>query len=127
MGHQSGKIDNLEERDKFLKWLDDIEYNIFKIPRPDLQILLYADPKIAQRMVDKKGYREYVGGSKRDIHEVDINHLRRASEAFLYCAGKYGWSIVSCTLKEGMRTRKDIHEAVYKIVKARIEETFKSS
>jgi len=35
MGHQSGKIANLEERDKFLAWLENLEYRIFGIPRPD--------------------------------------------------------------------------------------------
>ncbi|PIR04899.1 MAG: thymidylate kinase, partial [Candidatus Liptonbacteria bacterium CG11_big_fil_rev_8_21_14_0_20_35_14] len=38
--HQGGKISNLKERKDFLKWLDTMEYEIFKIPKPDLVIYL---------------------------------------------------------------------------------------
>ena len=55
MGHQAGKIADPLERDNFLEWLESLEYDIFGIPRPDCQILLYADPVIAQKLVDKKG------------------------------------------------------------------------
>lgn len=127
MGHQAGKISDSVERDKFLDWLEDLEYRIFKIPRPDCQILLYADPVIAQKLVDKKGYRDYVGGEKRDIHEADINHLRNAAEAFLYCAEKYNWLVVNCTRDGAMRTEADIHNEVYEIVKKQIGSVFKSS
>ena len=34
MIHQAGKIQNKEERDKFLKWLWDFEFNIYKLPIP---------------------------------------------------------------------------------------------
>ena len=41
MGHQAGKIEDLEEREKFLDWLFNLEFNIFKIPKPDINIFLY--------------------------------------------------------------------------------------
>lgn len=127
MGHQTGKIDDLLERDNFLKWLESLEYGIFGIPRPDCQILLYADPVIAQKLVDKKEPRSYIGGKKRDIHEADINHLKNAAEAFLYCAKKFNWSIVDCTCDGAMRTRDEIHDEVYKIAKGQIDGVLKSS
>jgi dTMP kinase len=120
MGHQTGKISEDTEKDKFLDWLSNLEYEIFEIPKPDCQILLYADPAVAQALVDKKGHRDYVGGDKRDIHEADIDHLKNASEAFLYCADKFGWDVVGCTPEGVMRSVEDIHEEIYKIVKSRI-------
>jgi dTMP kinase len=116
MGHQSGKIKNLAERDRFLAWLEDLEYVKFGIPRPDQQVLLYADPEVAQKLVDNKGHREYVGGKKRDIHEADINHLKDAANAFLYCAEKFNWTVVNCSPNGTMRTPKDIGEEVYQSV-----------
>lgn len=121
MGHQAGKIADIRERDKFLDWLKNLEYGIFGIPEPDCQILLYANPAVAQRLVDKKGHRDYVDGEKRDIHEADINHLKNASDAFLYCAEKFDWPVVECTPGGEMRSIEDIHEDVYSIVKAEIE------
>ncbi len=116
MGHQAGKISDIEERDKFLEWLKELEYGIFGIPQPDFQILLYADPAVAQKLVDKKGHRDYVHGESRDIHEDDIEHLNNASEAFLYCADKFDWSIIDCTDGGDMRSIDDIHEEVYTLV-----------
>ena len=40
IGHQGGKITDKEERKKFFRWLYDLEYNIFKIPRPDFTFIL---------------------------------------------------------------------------------------
>jgi len=41
MLHQAGKIQDEAERDKFLEWLEDLEYNIFAIPRPDVVFFLH--------------------------------------------------------------------------------------
>ena len=54
MWHQAGKIHDLEERDKFLERLEDFEYNLFWIPKPDINILLYMPIEIWQKLVDKK-------------------------------------------------------------------------
>lgn len=120
MGHQAGKIEGDEDKDRFLDWLKDLEYNIFGIPEPDFQILLYADPAVAQKLVDQKGARDYVGGEKRDIHEADINHLNNASGAFLYCANKFDWSVIECSPGGEMRSIDEIHEDVYDIVSSEI-------
>ncbi|MFC1802224.1 dTMP kinase [Patescibacteria group bacterium] len=118
MGHQAGKIKDLNKRDVFLDWLDDLEFNIFKIPRPDLNILLYANPDINQKLVDEKDskLRKYVGGKKRDIHEEDKNHLQKAFNAFLYVAEKYNWEKIDCLKNGEMRSRKDIAKDVLESV-----------
>jgi len=54
MGHQAGKIKDLAEVDKFLLWLENLEYEIFQIPKPDATILLYMPVDIGQQLVDKK-------------------------------------------------------------------------
>jgi dTMP kinase len=117
MGHQAGKISNPVEREEFLRWLEDLEYGLFGIPKPDLVILLYVPYLIAQKLVDGKGYRPYVGGSKRDIHEADSEHLRNAEEAYLEVAKKKGWRIINCTKDEKILPVEEIHEMVWKEVK----------
>ncbi len=84
-GHQGGKIDDNAERIKYFKWLDNLEYNIFKIPKPDLNLILHVPAAVAQKLVDKKPkeMRAYAGGKKRDIHEADLDHLKRAEKAFI--------------------------------------------
>jgi len=117
MGHQAGKIKEISEVEKFLDWLDNLEYGIFKIPKPNATVLLYMPVEIGQQLVDKKGHREYVGGEKRDIHEADLNHLTDAASAYLYVAKKYDWPIIQCAPDNQLRTIEDIHEELYTLVK----------
>jgi len=113
MGHQAGKIRETAERDKFLEWLDNLEYNLFGIPRPDVQILLFVPPEIGQSLVDKKGHRDYVGGEVRDMHEEDIEHLKSASEAYKYVAEKFNWIIIDCAPDSSLMSREGIHCALW--------------
>lgn len=122
MGHQAGKIDDLKERDVYLDWLDNLEFEIFKIPRPDLTIILYVDPETNQRLMASRPDKEYLKGKKTDIHEADLDHLRKAGEAFLYVARKFGWTIIDCAPKtaenpEGkLLSIDEIHEMIWKKV-----------
>jgi dTMP kinase len=116
-GHQAGKLKDLSKIDQFLDWVDDLEYNIFKIPRPDKIILLYMPCEIGQRLVDKKGHRDYVGGCKKDIHEADINHLKSAEKAYIYVAEKEDWEIIECSDGQDPYSIESIHEEVYNVAK----------
>lgn len=127
MGHQAGKIDDLKERDVYLEWLDNLEFEIFKIPRPDLTIVLYVDPETNQRLMASRPDKEYLKGKKADIHEADLEHLRKAGEAFLYVAKKFGWTIIDCAPKtaenpEGkLMSIDEIHEMIWKKVSEVLE------
>jgi dTMP kinase len=114
MGHQAGKIRGRQECDRFLEWLENLEFNIFGIPRPDKILLLYVPPQIGQQLVEKKGHRDYVGGVCKDIHEADLDHLKNASEAYLYVARKYNWIVIDCTRENRLMTVEEIHELVRK-------------
>ncbi|MCX6778636.1 MAG: thymidylate kinase, partial [Candidatus Magasanikbacteria bacterium] len=101
MGHQGGKITNDEERQKFFEWNDHLEYNIFAIPRPDLNIILHVTPEISQELVKKKAEREYLAGGKTDIHETDINHLRNAGKTYLEIARSFpNFALIDCVENE---------------------------
>lgn len=116
MGHQAGKIDDPIARDQFLSWLDDFEFGIMGIPRPDAVIFLFMPPEIGQKLVDNKAAREYTAGKKRDIHEADIKHLTDASNAFVYVAGKYGWETINCAPGGDILTREEVHQEVWGVV-----------
>ena len=79
MAHQGTKIASQEERHRFYREMVELEYDILKEPRPDLNIVLRADAKTAQANVDRKdaSVHSYTD-AKRDIHEADANHLTLA-------------------------------------------------
>ncbi len=116
MGHQAGKIDDSKERDEYLKWLHHLEFDICNIPKPDQTIFLYVPPEIGQKLVDHKALRDYTKGKKADIHEADLDHLKKASEAYFYVAEKYGWTTIPCTEEGEMLSREAIHERIYESI-----------
>jgi dTMP kinase len=79
-------------------------------------MLLYMPVKIGQELVDQKWDREYIGGTKRDIHEADLWHLTDAASAYLYVAKKYNWPIIQCAPEGALRTREDIAEELRNLV-----------
>lgn len=122
MGHQGGKIHDPEERKKFFAWNDNLEYNIFNIPRPDLNIILHVPADIAQQLVDKKGEREYLKGAKRDIHEADLHHLKNAEETYLEMALTFpNFGIVECVENGQLLSIEAIHEKIWQIVKKHLK------
>lgn len=120
-GHQGAKIARRGARKKFFAWLDELEFKIVGLPRPDMTILLHVPYKIAYGLIGKKEARGYLKGKKRDIAEKDKNHLRRAEETYLEIAKTFPKvTIVECVEKNVLCTPEQIHELVWKKVKSLI-------
>lgn len=81
MAHQGTNFSNPEELRGYFLWLDQMEFDLFKIPRPDLSVVLRVPADIAQKLVDKKAPRSYTD-KKRDLHEADINHMRKSVDVY---------------------------------------------
>lgn len=116
MGHQGGKIHDPAKREEYLAWLEDLEYNFFKIPKPDLTILLLVPYETAQKLLTHKGHREYIGGLKKDIHEANAAHLKDTATAFAMIAKEKGWTVIDCTKDGKLMSIEEIHEAVWNAV-----------
>jgi len=119
-GHQGGKISDNIDRLKFFKWLDNLEYNIFGIPKPDLNVILHIPAKMAQKLVDKKSAadRKYVNGKKRDLHEADLKHLQNAEKAYMEIARLFpNTKLVECVKNGELLTPGEIHNKVWDLVR----------
>jgi dTMP kinase len=119
-GHQGGKIESDFERLKYFRWLNDLEYNIFNIPRPDLNVILHMPAEIAQKLVDKKSadQRAYVGGKKRDLHEADLQHLKNAEKVYLEIAKLFpNTKLVKCVKGGKLLTPTQVHNEVWELVR----------
>ncbi|OGH85417.1 MAG: hypothetical protein A2493_01700 [Candidatus Magasanikbacteria bacterium RIFOXYC12_FULL_33_11] len=114
MGHQGGKITDDEERKKYFEWNYDLEYNLMGIPKPEVNIILHVTPEVSQKLVDRKGEREYLHGKKRDIHEDDLNHLRDAERAYLEIARLYPeFQVLECVENNEILAPEIIHDMVW--------------
>lgn len=81
MAHQGTKFSNVEQRRGYFIWLDNLEFTLLNIPRPDVNFVLRVPADIAQGLVDQKEERNYTD-KKRDIHEADLAHLERSVQVY---------------------------------------------
>ncbi len=119
-GHQGGKIEDDFQRLKFFKWLNNLEYVIFDIPKPDLNIILHMPAAMAQKLVDKKSAesRKYVNGKKRDLHEADIKHLKNAEKVYLEISKLFpNTRLVECVEEGKLLTPPEVHGRVWELVR----------
>lgn len=117
MIHQTGKLVDEKERDEFLEWLEDLEFNIFNIPRPDKVIFLNVTPETSQKLVLKKSDREYLKDWKKmDLHEEDKNHLTNAYNAAMQVVKKYNWTKIDCEINGEMRSIEEINSEILKYI-----------
>ena len=108
MLHQAGLIPDLAERDKFLEYVDNFEFNILKLPRPDVVIFLDIPVEFSKKLADARA--AYKSGNEKDIYEADVNHLKNAYNAGKYVAEKYGWLIIQCIDDKGaLKSIEQIH------------------
>ena len=118
--HQGGKIKSAKKRADFMKWLDEMEYEVFKIPRPDLTLYLSLPINIVLQLLkdrdSSKMKREYLK-KKKDVHESDTNFLINSRKSALKLEKEIPNFIkVECSEKGKILSREQIHEKVYEEV-----------
>ncbi len=91
--YQLSKMQQNEYED-YLSWLFDLEYDKLGLPKPDKVIFLDMPTEVSQKLLTAR----YNGDeSKKDIHERNIEFLKKCRECALYCAEKYSWETVNCS------------------------------
>ena len=115
--HQASK-ETGENREKFLQWLYDFEYNKMGLPQPDLIIYLDVPTDYTEKMMRK---REQDTNTSADIHEKDMQYLATCRECGRNAAAFYGWHVIQCVKDGQMRTIEDIHQEIYAAVKQCLE------
>lgn len=117
MIHQAGKIENIDERNLFLEWLDDLEFNIFNIPKPDKVIFLNITAELSMKNTWSRWWedKDYITWNKKqDIHEDDKNHLINACNSANMVAKKYNWVKIDCEEKWNMKSIEEINSEIMK-------------
>ena len=116
--HQGSKLEGSARTDYFA-WLYDLEFGRMGLPKPDLVIHLDLPIELTRSLMRK---RERETDTTADIHEKDLAYLERCRETARQAAQFYGWKTVHCEENGALRSRQDIHEEIYGLVKACLEE-----
>ena len=119
MVHQAGKISDEKEREKFLVWLWDFEFNLYGLPVPTEAFFLNMPPEYAFKLMENRK-NKFTHEDKKDIHERDKNHIIDSYNAACSLVDKYNWYEVKCVKEDKLRTIEDIHEEIYNEIKKNI-------
>lgn len=116
MVHQAVKMTNINQREIYLDWLYDLEYNKYGLPIPDCVVFLDIAPHISDKLMKNRA-NKFTGEQEKDIHESNKEYLVNCYNNSLDIVNKYGWKRIRCNNGEVLRSIEDISEEVYGLVK----------
>lgn len=114
--YQSALIEDPEEKKKFIDYVTDFEYHKIGIKEPDTVIFLHAPFDLVTKMRNARKQNE---GVANDIHESNLDFMKKVYENAMFIADYLSWDSVQCNEEDKMRSIDDIHEEVYSLVKKR--------
>ncbi|MEM4755921.1 MAG: hypothetical protein QW594_02200 [Candidatus Woesearchaeota archaeon] len=108
IAHQAIKLPKKKQQ-AFIDWLLYLEYEYFSLPKPACTFFLYVPYTFAAKMVLKKAARRYLAGKKKDMHEANLEHQKKAEAMYLSLAKQPGWVRIDCIHRGRLRSKEDIH------------------
>lgn len=102
--------------DEYCGWLYDYEYKKLGIPRPDAVIFLDMPVEVSQKLLSERYNNDE---HKKDIHEANVDYLRKCREAALYVS-RYdeneSWTVIECCKDGKLRSIEDINNEIISII-----------
>ena len=111
IAHQSAKLPP-QERAAFREWVEDLEFRVYQLPRPDHVIFLDLPPQRTRELVLMKEVRGYTSKAL-DLHEENDTYLADVYEAYCELSKGEGWLSIPCLDGPRLRTPSQIHEAIW--------------
>lgn len=114
IAHQAAKAPT-EKQNDLVQWIEELEYKVFGLPKPDVHVLLNINATLSNELVLKKKARDYTD-LKQDIHEEDGMYLGMVAKFYHKLASVREWEIIECIEDEQMREIPHIADEVYRKV-----------
>ena len=109
MAFQGGKIKDIKSRNMMYEWLDNLEFVLLDLPRPDLVLFLYLPYEYVCTLKEKRG------------KIANINLLRMAEVAYLELSTIYDYEKINCLKDNHLRSIEDISSDILEKVKKYLE------
>lgn len=122
IGYQCAKVESKSKREELKQWIFSLEYDYFKIPRPDVSLFLDVPFAFTERKllaeVREGDDREYLNGRK-DIHEQSMDLQRKVRQVYFDAAQvDENMHIVDCSTAEGEMASPEI---IFQRVRERVK------
>ena len=112
IAHQGAKLSGAE-RAEFIQWIEQIEYEIYSMPRLDLAILLDLPADYAQKLVAEKQARSYTE-KVADLQEADQSYLANVRQVYLHLAEvNPHWQKINSLHENQLRSIEEIGNEIW--------------
>ncbi len=109
--HQMSKL-SPDKWDGYISWLEELEYEKIGLPKPDIVVFLDLPLEISAKLMAAR--KSKIEG---DIHEGDLQYLKRCRTAAGYAADKLGWKMIDCTRDGEILPIEDITNIITTVLK----------
>ena len=116
MVHQAVKMHDDLEREKYLNWLYELEFELYGLPKPDCVVFLNLAPEISKKLMEDRA-NKFTGEKEKDIHECNDEYLVKCYNNSLEIANKYDWKVIDCNEGENIKSIDTISNEVYNVVR----------
>jgi dTMP kinase len=117
IAHQTAKYNDIKEKNVLKKWIEELEYNIYKLPKPDLIFFLNMNPDISDKLILNKSKRDYTD-KKKDLHENDNSYLKNVYNTFCEMVSNENWENIMSNENDNLKTIEEIqHEIIDTLAK----------
>lgn len=112
--YQSALIEDIEEKNKFIDYVTDFEYNKLGIKSPDKVIFLNAPFDLITKLRNKRK-NEDGEAIEGDIHENNLEFMKKVYESANYVAKYLNWDIIECSKDGQFKKVEEIHKEIMKL------------
>lgn len=110
--HQTIKM-KAEDQKNFTEWILKMEYEVFKLPKPDLTFFLHIPMQVTYELMQKRG-------RQLDGLEGDLAHQEAAEHQCLKLARELKWQTIECTEEGKLLPPVTIHRRMWEIIRGKL-------
>jgi dTMP kinase len=108
--YQAALVENVDDKKAFIDYVCDFEYKKLGIGEPDKVIFLCAPFDLVTKM---RNDRKQNDGISNDLHEKDLNFMKKVYDNAVFLADYLKWDVVKCDEYNEMKSIKDIHKDIW--------------
>ena len=106
LAYHGAKFETQAEKIKFYNFMTTLEFDMLKLPKPDMTLFLYMPTEYAVKL--REGREE-----KADQNERDVEFLKRVEKTYLELVELYNFVKVDCVENNNIKKINEIHEEIY--------------
>ncbi|MHB8412451.1 MAG: dTMP kinase [Candidatus Acidiferrales bacterium] len=127
LAHQGARVPR-RQLAKFLRWIEQLEYGVYSLPRENLVVYLRLPAAKAHVLIGKKNARGYTR-RRRDLQEANMAHLKAAAYVYERLAKRPNWRAVDCMSEGGheLLAPEATHRKVMEVVESCLPRSLRRS